>query len=167
MTINKLLEQTISLQRLELHLIDLPQIITFKSGIGTRNSREALIVKWIDANGNLGYGECACRPDPYYSVEYRDATADVIQKFIAPFLKKEQSYAEILAILKRVRGWNFTKAQTQEIKQLTEDKMYDNVFVFTHHVCWYDMNKTPQIKPNSSYGRDTNQTFYNQVLPKL
>jgi len=64
-------------------------------------------------------------------------------------------------------GWNFTKAQTQEIKQLTEDKMYDNVFVFTHHVCWYDMNKTPQIKPNSSYGRDTNQTFYNQVLPKL
>ncbi len=113
MTINKLLEQTISLQRLELHLIDLPQIITFKSGIGTRNSREALIVKWIDGNGNAGYGECACRPDPYYSVEYRDAAADVIQKFIAPFLKKEQSYADILAILKKVRGWNFTKAAVE------------------------------------------------------
>ena len=113
MTIKKLLGQTISLQRLELHLIDLPQIITFKSGIGTRNSREALIVKWIDTEGRIGYGECACRPDPYYSVEYRDAAADVIQKFIAPFLKKEQTYADILAILRRARGWNFTKAAVE------------------------------------------------------
>ena len=109
MTITKLLEQTITLQRLELHLIDLPQIITFRSGIGTRNSREALIIKWIDGEGQIGYGECACRPDPYYSVEYRDAAADVIQKFIAPFLNKEQSYGDILTVLKKVRGWNFTK----------------------------------------------------------
>ena len=113
MTIKKLLRQTISLRRLELHLIDLPQIITFRSGIGTRNSREALIIKWIDTDGNTGYGECACRPDPYYSVEYRDAATDVIQKFIAPFLKKEQTYAEILNVLKKVRGWNFTKAAVE------------------------------------------------------
>ena len=113
MTIKKLLEQTITLQRLELHLIDLPQIISFRSGIGTRNSREALIIKWIDSEGNVGYGECACRPDPYYSVEYRDAAADVIQKFIAPFLKKEQTYADILSILKRARGWNFTKGAVE------------------------------------------------------
>jgi len=109
MTIKNLLEQTVTLHRLELHLIDLPQVMSFRSGIGTRNSREALIIKWIDANGNIGYGECACRPDPYYSVEYRYAAVDVIQKFIAPFLKKEQSYSDILTILKKVRGWNFTK----------------------------------------------------------
>jgi O-succinylbenzoate synthase len=113
MEIKKLMEQTITLKRLELHLIDLPQIMSFRSGIGTRNSREALIVKWIDAEGNVGYGECACRPDPYYSVEYRDAAADVIQKFIAPALKKEQSYADILTILRKVRGWNFTKGAVE------------------------------------------------------
>lgn len=113
MTIKKLLEQTITLQRLELHLIDLPQVMSFRSGIGTRNSREALIIKWIDNDGNVGYGECACRPDPYYSVEYRYAAVDVIQKFIAPFLKKEQTYSDILAILKRARGWNFTKGAVE------------------------------------------------------
>jgi O-succinylbenzoate synthase len=113
MKIKELMEQTITLKRLELHLIDLPQIMSFRSGIGTRNSREALIIKWIDAEDNVGYGECACRPDPYYSVEYRDAAADVIQKFIAPFLKKEQSYADILTILRKVRGWNFTKGAVE------------------------------------------------------
>lgn len=109
MTITKLLEQTITLHSLELYLINLPQVGAFKSSIGARKSREALIIKWIDADGRVGYGECACRPDPYYSVEYRDGAADVIQRFVAPFLKKEQSYGDILKLLKKVRGWNFTK----------------------------------------------------------
>ena len=113
MEINKLLEQKITLKRLELFLIDLPQVSSFQSGIGVRNSREALIVKWIDSEGLIGYGECACRPDPYYSVEYRDAAAEVIQRFIAPALKKEQTYGEILNVLRKVRGWNFTKAAVE------------------------------------------------------
>jgi len=64
-------------------------------------------------------------------------------------------------------GWNISKDQTEEIRQLTEDNIFDNVFVFTHHVCWYDSIKTPQIKPNSNYGKSTKQTFYDQALPIL
>ncbi len=105
----KLLNQTISLHRLELHLIELPQRNHFSSSIGARISREALIIKWIDKNGRIGYGECSCRPDPYYSSEYRNSAVDLIQKFVIPFLKVEQTYGEILKILKSIRGWNFTK----------------------------------------------------------
>lgn len=105
-----LLGQTISLHSLELYQIELEQKNHFSSGIGERKSREALIVKWIDLEGRVGYGECACRPDPYYSAEYRNAAVDVLQRFVVPFLRPKQTYAELLAILKRIRGWNFTKA---------------------------------------------------------
>ena len=82
----------------------------FVSGIGERKSRRTLIVKWTDEEGRVGYGENSCRPDPYYSAEYLEAAVVLIQKFIVPFLKPKQTYQEILAILKRIRGWNFTKA---------------------------------------------------------
>lgn len=118
-----MLDNIITFDRIELYLLDLPQKIVFKSGIGTRKSKETLIVKWIDQDGRIGYGECSCRPDPYYSAEFLNAAALLIQKFIFPKLKKEQSYEDILSILKQIRGWNFTKsaiesAVFQIVKQL-------------------------------------------------
>ncbi len=108
-----LIEQTISLKEIVLHKIDLPQRNAFTSGIGQRKSREALIIKWVDMDGRVGFGECACRPDPYYSAEYLDAAIDLIQKFIIPLLKPYQTYGEVLDILKRIRGWNFTKGAVE------------------------------------------------------
>ncbi|MFK7810640.1 MAG: enolase C-terminal domain-like protein [Saprospiraceae bacterium] len=130
MSITRLLQQPVSLAQLDLFLIDLPQVGSFRSGIGVRNSREALIVKWTDREGRVGYGECACRPDPFYSGEYRDAAADVIQRFIAPFLKGEQTYGDVITILKKVRGWNFTKAAVeaamfQVVRQTTAINLSD------------------------------------------
>lgn len=105
-----MLNKTVSLHSLELFLIDLPQKSVFQSGIGTRKSKETLIVKWTDQEGRVGYGECSCRPDPYYSAEFLAASYQLIQKFIAPKLKKTQTFSEIRQILKQVRGWNFTKS---------------------------------------------------------
>jgi len=113
MTYKTLVEQTISLQEIVLHKIDLPQRNSFTSGIGKRKSREALIIKWVDMEGRVGFGECACRPDPYYSAEYLNAAIDLIQKFIIPLLKPYQTYGEVLDILKRIRGWNFTKGAVE------------------------------------------------------
>ena len=71
----------ISLQKLELFSLDLPQKSVFKSGIGIRKSKETLIVKWTDAEGRVGYGECSCRPDPYYSAEFLASAKLLIQHF--------------------------------------------------------------------------------------
>lgn len=122
-----MLNQTVSLSSLELFLIDLPQKSVFQSGIGIRKSKETLIVKWTDQEGRIGYGECSCRPDPYYSAEFLAASYQLIQRFIAPKLKTTQTFAEIRQILKQVRGWNFTKsaiesAVFQIIKQTNPDK---------------------------------------------
>ncbi|MFT5832475.1 MAG: O-succinylbenzoate synthase [Cognaticolwellia sp.] len=103
----------ITLQRLELFSLDLPQKSVFKSSIGLRKSKETLIVKWTDAEGRIGYGECSCRPDPYYSAEFLAAAKLLIQNFIAPNLKSTQTYGDVLAIMKKIRGWNFTKSAVE------------------------------------------------------
>ena len=106
---NTFLEETISLKELNLIQLDLPQKDVFLSGIGTRTSRQSLIVEWIDLDGNIGYGECSCRPDPYFSAEFLKAAVVLIQDFIFPKLKPKQTYKDLLEVLSRVRGWNFTK----------------------------------------------------------
>ena len=107
---NQLLQQEISLKQIELLRVDLPQKKTFVSGIGVRKSKETLLVKWTDKSGRIGYGECSCRPDPYYSDEFLDAAMIMIQKFVLPHLQATQTYQDVLNILKRIRGWNFTKS---------------------------------------------------------
>lgn len=124
--INYMIHTQISLQKLELFSLDLPQKSVFKSGIGIRKSKETLIVKWTDAEGRVGYGECSCRPDPYYSAEFLASTKLLIQHFIVPYLKASQSYNDVLLIMKKIRGWNFTKsavesAMFQIIKQVNPD----------------------------------------------
>ena len=109
----ELLQQTITLRQIELLRVDLPQKATFTSGIGVRKSKETLIVKWTDAEGRIGYGECSCRPDPYYSDEFLDASTIMLQKFVLPHLKASQTYQDVLNILKRNRGWYFTKSAVE------------------------------------------------------
>lgn len=100
----------VSLNKLELVVIELPQVKPFRSAIGIRNSRKALIIKWHTRDGIIGFGECSCRPDPYYSHEFIDGAIQVIEEFIFPLLKHATTYYKVLAALSKIRGWNFTKA---------------------------------------------------------
>lgn len=108
-----LFKQKLSFKSLHLIQLDLPQKQTFTSGIGVRKSREALIIIWEDQNGVKGYGECSCRPDPYYSDEFTAGALALINKFIAPFLKEQQTFGELVNLLNKIRGWNFTKAAVE------------------------------------------------------
>lgn len=108
--LEKFLETPVSLDKLELLVVDVPQHEIFKSAIGERRSRKALVIVWTNKNGIRGYGECSCRPDPFYSHEYVDGAVQVIKDFIYPLLTTAISYQEVLVILDKIRGWNFTKA---------------------------------------------------------
>jgi len=133
---NKLFEQVVSLAALEFYQIELPQKSHFTSGIGHRKSREALIIRWVDLDGRVGYGECACRPDPYYSAEYRDGGLDMIQRFIVPKLKRHQTYRDLLKILKGIRGWNFTKTAVEAA-----------AFQIARTQCDFDLSKSMPVDP--------------------
>ncbi|MEZ4885244.1 MAG: o-succinylbenzoate synthase [Chitinophagales bacterium] len=121
-----------TLQCLELILLDLPQKEQFVSGIGKRTSRKTLIVKWQDKEGRIGYGECSCRPDPYYSSEFLDGVVLMIQKFIIPQLQSTQTYNNVLTLLQKIRGWNFAKsaieaAAYQVLQQQTNHSLFDTL----------------------------------------
>ena len=111
--VTSFLQTPFTLSKLELVVIELPQVKPFYSAIGVRHSRKALIVKWHTANGTVGYGECSCRPDPFYSHEFVDGAISVIQTYIYPLLKKTGTYEDVLKGLSKVRGWNFTKAAVE------------------------------------------------------
>jgi len=111
--INHFLDTIISLDKLELLVLDIPQKESFTSAIGQRTSRKALIIKWVNSNGTVGYGECSCRPDPFYSHEYVDGAVQVIKEFIFPQLSNSITYRGLLAVLSKIRGWNFTKAAVE------------------------------------------------------
>lgn len=104
------LDLQLSLSDITIYRLNLPQKEEFVSGIGVRKSREALIIRWTDQKGRVGYGECSCRPDPYYSAEFIDGAIQMVQKFVIPHLKENQTFGDLLKILARIRGWNFTKA---------------------------------------------------------
>lgn len=112
-SIEKFLESSVDIDRIELQLIDVPQKSVFRSGIGERKSRLAIIVCWIDKDGTYGYGECSCRPDPFYSEEYSSGAMQVIKDFIFPLIKNCKTYREVIKAMSRIRGWNFTKAAVE------------------------------------------------------
>ncbi|MCK5901591.1 MAG: o-succinylbenzoate synthase [Cocleimonas sp.] len=105
-------DQPLAIEKIELTLVDLPQHEVFVSAVGARASRKALIVKCTDQSGNIGYGECSSRTDPYYSHEFLEGCVLVIQQFILPFVHSDniQTFAEFEQAVNRIKGWEFAKA---------------------------------------------------------
>jgi O-succinylbenzoate synthase len=104
------LQKPLSLSRLELLRLDIPQKLVFQSAIGERKSKQVLIVRWEDGQGHVGYGECSARPDPYYSAEFLDGSVALVEKFIFPLLSSASTFGQLHKHLQKVRGWPFTKA---------------------------------------------------------
>lgn len=111
--LNVLNASPLSCQGLNLVRLNLPQKEQFVSGIGVRKSREALVVEWIDGNGRISYGECSCRPDPYYSPEFLDAAIQLVRQFIFPQLAGVRTFGDLAPLFRRIRGWEFTKAAVE------------------------------------------------------
>jgi O-succinylbenzoate synthase len=106
----KFLQQQASIALIRLRVINVPQKASFTSAIGVRTSRQALIVEIISADGIIGYGECSCRPDPYYSHEFVDGAVMVLKDFIVPQLRPNSTYEHLLQVNSKIRGWHFAKA---------------------------------------------------------
>lgn len=104
------LAEEVTLKRLEILTLVVPQVESFRSAIGVRNERRALFVRWFDGDGRWGLGECSCRPDPFFSGEFVDGARLVLRDHVFPRLPRNGTVAEIVAALERVRGWPFTVA---------------------------------------------------------
>ncbi|MEM1179156.1 MAG: enolase C-terminal domain-like protein [Acidobacteriota bacterium] len=108
-------DQSLTLRSIELRVVVLPQHEVFRSAVGERHHRRALLVLWHDANGAVGVGECSCRPDPFYSGEFVDGAQIVLERFAQPLIAAAGSRGElnlgaVEKALGRIRGWPFTTA---------------------------------------------------------
>ncbi|MEO1082781.1 MAG: enolase C-terminal domain-like protein, partial [Acidobacteriota bacterium] len=86
----------------------------FRSAVGERHHRRALLVLWHDASGAVGVGECSCRPDPFYSGEFVDGAQLVLERFAQPLIAAASADGLTLGAVEkalgRIRGWPFTTA---------------------------------------------------------
>ena len=86
----------------ELRTIHLPLVRPFRTSFGTQTSRELLVVKVTDEDGNVGWAEDVAMSEPLYSPEYVAGNLDLIKRFLLPELFKRsevraEDIAEILA----------------------------------------------------------------------
>ena len=110
MPLDELLTTEITLKHLTLLEVSVPRKAFFRSAIGVRRQRQALLVFWTDQDGDWGVGECSCRPDPYYNGEFVDGAIDVLRDFVFPQLPAQGTVREAVAAASRLRGWRFTVA---------------------------------------------------------
>ncbi len=64
-------------------------------------------------------------------------------------------------------GWNVDPAVLKEMHRKCDESRYENILIFSHHIFWQDEKYTPELKPNSMYGRLDSLNFYSRVLPVL
>ncbi len=73
------------LERIELHRLEVPLVRPFETSFGRETVREVLLVHVVTDAGE-GWGECVAGRDPFYSAEYVDGAASVIERYLAPAL---------------------------------------------------------------------------------
>ncbi len=70
---------------IELHRIEVPLVRPFETSFGRETVREVLMVR-VRTDAGDGWGECVAGRDPFYSSEYVDGAASVIERHLGPAL---------------------------------------------------------------------------------
>ncbi|WP_139416576.1 o-succinylbenzoate synthase [Agromyces laixinhei] len=73
------------IEAIELHRIEVPLVRAFETSFGRETEREALLVR-VRTDAGDGWGECVAGRDPFYSAEYVDGAASVVERYLAPAL---------------------------------------------------------------------------------
>ena len=105
--LNRILERPVDLARLELLEVVIPQVEVFRSAVGVRRERRALLVRWWDSDGSWGLGECSCRPDPFFSGEFVAGAWQVLETWALALLPRQGCLGEVEVALRKIRGWPF------------------------------------------------------------
>ncbi|MGR0220686.1 o-succinylbenzoate synthase [Agromyces sp. ZXT2-6] len=77
------------IEAIELHRIEVPLVRPFETSFGRETAREVLLVHVRTDRGD-GWGECVAGRDPFYSGEYVDGAASVIERYLAPALLRDR-----------------------------------------------------------------------------
>ncbi|MET0976377.1 MAG: o-succinylbenzoate synthase [Leifsonia sp.] len=95
----------------ELHRVGMPLVRAFETSFGVQTEREVLLVR-VRTDAGDGWGECVAGSEPFYSSEYVDGAAHVIEHYLAPALLRSPSVtaASVHGLLGFVAGHRMAKA---------------------------------------------------------
>lgn len=81
-----------NIEAVELHRLEAPLVRPFETSFGRETVREVLLVRVRTDTGD-GWGECVAGREPFYSGEYVDGAAAVIERWLAPALLERSTTA--------------------------------------------------------------------------
>lgn len=99
------------LDRIELRIVQLPLVRTFRTSSSVRDAIRHILVR-VEAEGLAGWGECASPVDPYYCPETTETCWHILKDFLAPAALRRgwETVDEMAASYRLVKGNNFAKA---------------------------------------------------------
>lgn len=99
------------IERIELHLIELPLVHPFETSFGRQVTRACVLVS-VHADGLTGWGECTAESGPWYSCETVETAWHILRDFLVPQLlgKEISSPADVGAYSRKVRGHPMARA---------------------------------------------------------
>ena len=100
------------IQRIDLKLVRLPLVRTFRTSSSTKSHLDHILVRVCDTDGRSGWGECASPSDPYYCPETVETCWHLLKDFLGPLVlgRQWESIDELVALYRLVKGNNFAKA---------------------------------------------------------
>ncbi|MGX5696657.1 o-succinylbenzoate synthase [Agromyces soli] len=86
--------QPTRIEGIELHRLEVPLVRPFETSFGRETVREALLVR-VRTDAGDGWGECVAGREPFYSSEYVDGAAAVIERYLGPALLERPSLRSV------------------------------------------------------------------------
>lgn len=99
----------------ELRQINLPLIHPFETSFGRTTERHIVLVRLVDQDGTVGWGECTAGEGPFYSYEWVDTAWPTLITYLAPMIvgKEMNSAADAWMLMRPIRGHRMAKAAVE------------------------------------------------------
>src|ERR1700704_5151470 len=99
------------IDRIDLTLVRLPLIRAFRTSSSTKAHIDHILVR-VEADGAVGWGECASPSDPYYCPETSETCWHILKDFLAPAVLGAEwaSIDMLVALYAKVKRNNFAKS---------------------------------------------------------
>lgn len=151
--------------KVKLYKLGLKLISPFITGFGRIDVKETLIVELTDAEGRVGYGECASLHAPIFNEESVDTCFIVIKNYLTPLIlnKKYDKVEDIVENFDEIVGNNIAKAGVE----FALWDIYSQLSGISLKKLFGGTKKKIQIGANSIGIQDTPEIVLNKIDQEL
>src|SRR6266567_3229360 len=99
------------IERIDLKIVRLPLVRTFRTSSSSKDHIAHILVR-IEAEGVVGWGECASPSDPYYCPETTETCWHILKDFLGPLVlgRHWETIDELRSLYRLVKGNRFARA---------------------------------------------------------